>query len=368
MGADAAHLHPVGRHALRDLLEDLLSRNEPTTQSPANILPTFGPHFGAATGAGPGLIWGLDFAPNGLSQQVELCDSPHPGAFRWLHLTLADHGTRVWIEGAAMLPPAARELLLAQEDHQRAMVEGDTVCCILHDLERDFDVRDTARVGALRVALTLDLIVTARLHPLGCADIVRRQLDNGARVDGPAPALDLLVSAITQNIDSVIRTLSRDVQLAEDAFLDGHHPPTSRQLLDIRRRLAQLHRILDGMQRVFRRLEQDDDLPESLHPVVEKLFQRLQGLDADALGVQGQLRLLRDELDLQSDQRTNQNLYLLSVMTALMLPATLVTGLFGMNTGDLPFTGPGGTFVASLIAAGTALATYLFLRSKGFFR
>lgn len=330
------------------------------------------PLQGIATGAGPGLLWGLDFAPDGVSRPVELCDSPHPGSFRWLHLNLADHGTRVWIEGAT-LPPAARELLLSQDMHQRALVEdssGDdwTVCCILHDLERDFDVRDTARVGALRVAMMPDLIITTRLHPLGFADIVQRRLRDGARLDGPAAALDLLVSAIIENIDSVIRTLSSDVQIAEDAFLEGRHPPTSRQLLDIRRRLAQLHRMLDGMQRVFRRLEQDEDLPDSLHPMVEKLSQRLQGLDADALGVQGQLRLLRDELDLVADQRTNQNLYLLSAMTALMLPATLVTGLFGMNTGDLPFTGTGGTLAASLIAGGTALATYLFLRSKGFFR
>ncbi len=256
--------------------------------------------------------------------------------------------------------------------HQRALVDGVgddwTVCCILHDLERDFDVRDTARVGNLRVAMTHDLIVTTRLHPLGFADIVQHKIRDGARVDGPASALDLLVSAIIQNIDSVMRTLSADVQIAEDAFLDGRNPPTSRQLLDIRRRLAQLHRMLDGMQRVFRRLEQDDDLPHILHPMVEKLSQRLQGIDADALAVQGQLRLLRDELDLASDQRTNQNLYLLSVMTALMLPATLVTGLFGMNTGGLPFTGPGGTFAATLVAGGAAIATYLFLRSKGFFR
>jgi Mg2+ and Co2+ transporter CorA len=42
---------------------------------------------------------------------------------------------------------------------------------------------------------------------------------------------------------------------------------------------------------------------------------------------------LRDELDLQAAQRTNENVYLLSVLTALMMPATLVTGFFGMNTG-----------------------------------
>nr|WP_272942498.1 CorA family divalent cation transporter [Novosphingobium sp. Rr 2-17] len=285
-----------------------------------------------------------------------------------MHLNLAAHGTRAWVEQAWFLPLAARELLLSSDTHQRTLVDDGAVCCILHDFERDFDVRDTARVGALHVAITPDLIVTARRHPIGSADIVRHRIAGGARVNGPATALDALIGALAQNIDTVIRKLSVEMQGAEDAFLEGHHPPTSRELLGIRRRLAQIHRMLDGAQRVFRRLEQDEDLPEALQPTVEKLSQRLQGLDADALAVQSQLRLLRDELDMQSDQRTNQNLYLLSVMTALMLPATLVTGLFGMNTGGLPFTGGHGTIAATLLAAGTALATYLFLRSKGFFR
>ncbi|PNU03028.1 magnesium transporter CorA [Novosphingobium guangzhouense] len=340
----------------------------------------FSAALGAAGAAAPGLIWGLDFAPDG-SHETAPCSAAPTGRFRWLHLNLADHGTRSWIEQSTLFPVPARELLLSSDSHQRALVDSTStdstsadgaqsiaVCCILHDFERDFDVRDTARVGALRVAILGNLIVTARRHPLGAADIVKQRVENGARITGPAAALDLLVSALTQNIDMVIRDLSVDMQAAEDAYLDGHRPPTSRNLLDIRRRLAQIHRMLDGAQRVFRRLEQDDDLPETLQPTVEKLSQRLQGLDADALAVQGQLRLLRDELDLQQDQRTNQNLYLLSVMTALMLPATLVTGLFGMNTGGLPFSGAHGTLIAAGIAAGTALATYLFLRSKGFFR
>jgi hypothetical protein len=104
-------------------------------------------------------------------------------------------------------------------------------------------------------------------------------------------------------------------------------------------------------------------------PTVEQLAQRLQGIDGDLLATQGQVRLLRDEIEAVEAQRTNQNLYILSIVTALLLPATLVTGIFGMNTGGLPFAeGPHGTLHATLIAAGTALATYLWLRSRGFMR
>ena len=265
------------------------------------------------------------------------------------------------------MPADVRELLLSAETHQRALVEGDTVGCVLHDFERDFDRDDTARIGALRVALTPRLIITTRLHPMRSADIVRQKLGRGAPCPGPAAALDLLIAAITENIGGISRSLSVDIQKAEDAFLEGHHPSTARDLIGVRRRLAQLHRLLDGMRAVFDRLEQDEELPETLLATIEKLSQRLRAIDADIVGVLGQLRLLRDELDIQAAQRTNQNLYILSIMTALMLPATLVTGIFGMNTGGLPFAGSSlGTLDATILAGGAAAATYMFLRWLGF--
>ncbi|MDD3799570.1 MAG: CorA family divalent cation transporter [Novosphingobium sp.] len=317
-------------------------------------------------GESSGLIWGIDFV-QGERRKVEDCDSSHEGTFRWLHLNLADHGTKLWIEKTGKLPPVAREILLSEDSHQHAMVQGDTVACVLHDVERDFDVEDTGRLGVLRVALMPDLMVSARVHPIGSADIARRRLIEREIVAGPARALDLLVDAILQNVSGIIRRLSAEVQTAEDALIDEHQPPDGRQLLDIRRRLSQFHRLLVDMQSLFRRLEEDEDLPPDLLPTVEKLVQRIQGVDGDASGVLGQLRLLREEVNHQSNQRINENLYLLSVMTALLLPTTLVTGIFGMNTGGLPLTGHGGTAVATLLAAGAALATYLFLRKQGFF-
>lgn len=317
---------------------------------------------------GPGLIWGIDFTDEG-TLPVQRCEAEPAGRFRWLHLNLADHGTRSFIERAEQLPASVRELLLSPDQHQRALVDGDTVGCVLHDFERDFDVADTARVGALRIALTPDLMLTTRLHPLRSADIAKSRLSKSASPIGPAQALDLLVGAIGDNITDISRTLGADVQQAEDAFLDAHNPPSARDLIGIRRRLAQIHRLLSGMRGVFQRLEKDEELPEPLLPTVEKLTQRLQSLDADILEVQAQLRLLREELDIQEAQRTNQNLYILSIVTALLLPATLVTGIFGMNTGGLPLAdGQWGTFHATALAALAAAATYLWLRWMGFMR
>jgi zinc transporter len=60
---------------------------------------------------------------------------------------------------------------------------------------------------------------------------------------------------------------------------------------------------------------------------------------------------------------TNRRLFTLSVLTACMLPATLVTGFFGMNTKDMPFqTGDGGTWYALLLVIAAGALTWWLLR------
>ena len=259
--------------------------------------------------------------------------------------------------------------MLSAETHQRALIEDGVIGCVLHDLERDFDVVDTARIGALRVALAPAMIVTARHHPLRSADVVRERLMRGPAITDAGAALDLLVGVIAGIVAALGRELSEAVQRTEDKFLGDLDAPAARDLIDVRRRLAQLHRLADGMRAVFVRLEQDENLPDTLLPVVEKLSQRLSGLDGDIAAIQGQLRLLREEIDLQAAQRTNTNLYVLSIMTALMLPATLITGIFGMNTGGLPLEHTSlGTAIAGLIAIGAAAGTYVLLRAMGLMR
>ena len=326
-------------------------------------------HEVGASGFGDrgGLIWGVDFGPDG-SCELASADAPRQGGFRWLHFNLAHNAARQWLEDASMLPPSVREVMRGADGHQRAFIDGGIMCCVLHDLQRDFDVHHLDRVGALRVALGADMLITARLYPLGSGDVIWRRIRDKARIEGPTRALDLLVGAISDNVAGFVSELSGAVQKAEDAYLAGHPAPSGRQLLEIRRRLSLLHGILDGMQRVFFRLEDDDDLPPNLHPTVEKLTQRLQGLDEDTLGVQRQLLQLRDEIELQASQRLNQNIYMLSVITALFMPATLVTGIFGMNTGSLPFMGVGGSYLAFATAGIASLAVFLLLRALGFFR
>lgn len=323
--------------------------------------------------ARPWLIWGYDFTSRGgtaISASADEIDSAVPdGSFRWLHLNLADQRTFGWLSRVNAIPDVARELLRSTDMHARALTLRGVIAGVLPDFERDLDAAVLAQTGALRFVLTDRLMITARLHPVCAADVIARRMEQGAApADGPA-ALDLLISSLSQVGSDLVEQLIVSVQKAEDALLNEDRSPNVRALVMTRRRTVQLHRHLYGVRGVLARLEEDDDLPEIYAATLARLIQRVRALDGDVGVLQSNLRELREEIEVQTANRVNQNLYVLSVLSALLLPATFVTGFFGMNTGGMLWLEEsGGTVKAAMIIAAVALVVFFWLRARGFFK
>ncbi|MDG4900721.1 MULTISPECIES: CorA family divalent cation transporter [unclassified Mesorhizobium] len=65
-------------------------------------------------------------------------------------------------------------------------------------------------------------------------------------------------------------------------------------------------------------------------------------------------------------ERSNQLLYILSVMTAVLLPMTIISGLFSMNVGGLPLVDTAlGFWVVTAIAVVVAGIVYMVVRRLG---
>jgi Mg2+ and Co2+ transporter CorA len=240
---------------------------------------------------------------------------------------------------------------------------------LLHDFERGFDPSTVGRIGSLHVALSSGLLVTGRYRPLHSPDLFRARLEDGEPSHSAQAALSLMLGTLTDSLGALVLDLTTELLEAEENLLVDDLAPDTRHLIAARRRGAQLHRMIGGMRATLQRLERQPGLPEDLVRVAQRFQPRLSSLDTEIVAAQNQLKLLRDELDLQAAQRINSNIYLLSIMTALMMPATLVTGFFGMNTGGLPFAqGEHGTLLATIVAIVSAGGSYWLLKMMGLVR
>src|SRR5262249_46210133 len=135
------------------------------------------------------------------------------------------------------------------------------------------------------------------------------------------------------------------------------------QLGRARLQSVRMHRHLSQLRALFHRVEgrvAAENKKAGL--AIRALAQKLDALDHEVKAQYERPRLLLDEVARKMTAITNQRLLTLSVLTAFLLPPTLVTGFFGMNTKDLPFQNvDGGTWYALLAAVAAGALTYLVL-------
>ena len=94
-------------------------------------------------------------------------------------------------------------------------------------------------------------------------------------------------------------------------------------------------------------------------------IERLEALTHDLELIQDRARLLQDELASRVGEATSRNLYVLSIVTVIFLPLTLITGIFGMNLGGMPGVGTSDGFWWGMgLMVATTIVTLIVLRRR----
>jgi zinc transporter len=239
----------------------------------------------------------------------------------------------------------------------------------LGDLHFEFD-GDPDRLGAIHLYVDAEIVVTARLHPLKVVDQLRVELRHGVAV---ASTLQLVVHFIEDFSDvvaNVVAGQSDIVDNEEDHILKDRHLRDGGELGGVRRLLARLRRHIGAQRSALEHLAHRP-LPwwsEADSSDLRRAIDRLERIAMDVESVQERARLLQEEITRRTGEATNHNLYVVSLLTAIFLPITLITGIFGMNVGGLPWVEESSGFLWVFgIMALTAITSVVLLHWRRFF-
>jgi zinc transporter len=315
-----------------------------------------------------GIVWAFRFSPDGVAAPIPNDDinaalaDPGPG-WIWVHLALADMRCRNWVGQHAPVSELAREVLTGPDTHLRLESLGNELTGVVPDLQQEL-TRASDDLVRLRFVMTGRMVITARQRPVHSVENTRRAIESGQRFPNPASFLDAVIDQFADAIARMADGLGNELDKFEDHVLDEEPTDDRHRIGRVRLQAVRVHRQLAQMRAMFHRLEPRlvrDHADVAI--VVDALAQKLDAIDSEVASLHERARLLLDELAAKMTEVTNKRLYTLSILTACLLPPTLVTGFFGMNTEDLPFQhAHGGTWLALAVALISVIVSLWALR------
>lgn len=287
----------------------------------------------------------------------------------WLHIDFSKDGTYEWLQSGlpVTLPDVVLEVLTDLETRPRALSVDNGLLIALRGVNMN-PGQNPADMVSIRVWLASEYIITSRRRRLLAVQDILASLQKGDGPQTPGDFLSHLVGRLADRIGDYVDKIEDHVIKAENAVAEGDNSQSQRlELSRTRRQIANVRRFLapqrDALEKVHRYpaswMPQDE--VQQLREEADRIARYVEDLDLS----RERAILLHEEFQGMIAQQQNSRMYVLSMVAAIFLPLTFVTGLLGMNVGGLPGVDSRFGFLWAVVAmVACAVVAALVMRLK----
>ena len=254
----------------------------------------------------------------------------------WLHLDYSAPGSRARLK-AMGLPTHVVNTLTRLESRPHTTPVGDGVMVILRGINRNAGA-DPEDMVSLRAWLEKDRLVTVRQRPVRAAQSLYEDVLAGNSPETPAGLLVELIKRLADGVTLFVDDVEERMEEFEK-LVETEAPSELRaQISQLRRQVAAVRRYLaperDALETLIRiaSTRMNEAQVYALREQSDRITRYVEDLDL----VREQVLVTQEELMNRVAQEQNTRTYLLTVVAAVFLPLTFLSGVFGMNTAGLP--------------------------------
>lgn len=268
----------------------------------------------------------------------------------WLHIDVASAAGGAWIRDRSGVDEHTADALLAGESRPRAMAYADKLFVNLRGVNTNPGA-DPEDMVSIRVWLEPDRIITTRRRLLLSVQDLREAIEqqHGPRTSGEF--LAALIERLANRIGNVVDQIADDIETLEEHIARGNIQTLQTELGAIKRQTAAIRRYLAPQRDALNRLLGESQIlsraeSEELREQADRTTRYLEELDL----ARERTIVAQEELMHRLAYAQNSRLYVLSIVAAIFLPLTFVTGVLGMNVAGLPGTeNPSGFLISVLV-------------------
>lgn len=316
-----------------------------------------------------GLLHALLLDRNGSAKTIGPADiekwRPEDGLI-WLHLDVGERPPRAWLRDTIGLESQVVEALTADETRPRSLNVGEGLLTVLRGVNTNPSDNPEDMVS-IRLWIERDRIVSTRRRRLLSVQDLKKQLEQGVGPRSSGEFLSELIGRMADRIGGFVDTIEDRLSSIEEVETDESLQVRRRSLAALRRQTASVRRFVapqrDALDRLYRNPGKllSDPETNSLREEADRVTRYLEDLDL----ARERAVVLQEELLNELAQLQNTRMYVLSVVAAIFLPLTFVTGLLGMNVGGLPgIDSPRGFLIALVLMVATSATMLAYFRFR----
>jgi len=288
-------------------------------------------------------------------------ESWHPRqGLLWLHFDGVDEESSRWIRGESGLPPVAAEALLAKEIRPHILPVANGLFLAMCGIDPKHKSRPENRVS-IRVWIEENRVISAGKRRLLAEEDLISRLHSGCGPRGAAALVVSLADLLVLRMSDRVEDFEEKVDDLEDQLLDRAVRGLGTILVQFRKRTIALRRYLCLQREVLSRMQKESApwFDEDSHSLLADINDRLQRHIDDIDAVRERAAIAQEELLNRNSDQLNSRMYVLSMVAAVFLPLSFLTGLFGINVGGIPWAQAREGFLAFCILSVIAFAVQI---------
>ncbi|WP_151950024.1 zinc transporter ZntB [Aliarcobacter butzleri] len=254
----------------------------------------------------------------------------------WVHFDYSTQEAKDWIRNQCNNSIVA-DALLADETRPRTTLLGDSLLLALRGVNLDPQSRPENMIS-IRLFISSNMIIsTSRRTLLSVTEIIE-ELRKGTGVKSTSEFLVELTYRMIDRMDDVIDQLQDRTDYLEENIIDMKNQEFRTEILNVRRETIILKRYLGPQKEALIKLSNekiswiDEYKKVEIRETNDQLIRHIEELDT----IRDKVILIQEELANSLSEEMNKKMYMLSIISAIFLPLTFLTGLLGINVGGIP--------------------------------
>ena len=275
---------------------------------------------------------------NSKASKIEEISKLPSNGFNWVHLdaTHKDILETLSVKNLS-INRNAQKALLEEETRPRMVKFNEGIVLILRGVNLN-DGSDPEDMISLRLWVSENNIVTLRKRKLKAVQDIVQNIEANDLPKSIGDILCQLVERLAERMQPTITSLNESTDELEETILNSSDKEYQESILDIRKKSIVLKRYIKPQGDALKELLSSNlswlDINNSFE--LNQSVNNIQRYVEDLEVVRERSQAMMDEITNRISEKLNRNMYLFSVIAAIFLPLSFLTGLLGINVAGIP--------------------------------